>query len=187
MGAKVTVDSATLMNKALEIIEAKWLFGADPGKIKVVIHRESVIHSMVQFKDNSVIAQLSVPDMRIPIQYALTYPDRIESPVKALNLADIKSLTFAEPDEKKFPFLKLAYQVLEKGGVYPAVMSSSNEVAVGGFLKKQLNITQIYEIVVDTLSSVRNRKMKTIEDVKDADRWAREYASELLKKKRGSR
>ncbi len=187
MGAKVTVDSATLMNKALEIIEARWLFGADSGKIKVVIHRESIIHSMVQFKDNSVIAQLSVPDMRIPIQYALTYPDRIESPVKTLNLADIKSLTFAEPDEKKFPFLKLAYQVLEKGGVYPAVMSSANEVAVDGFLKKQLNITQIYEIVVNTLSSARNRKMKTIEDVEDTGRWAREYASELLKKKRGNR
>ncbi|MBN2189806.1 MAG: 1-deoxy-D-xylulose-5-phosphate reductoisomerase, partial [Candidatus Aureabacteria bacterium] len=141
MGAKITVDSATLMNKALEIIEAKWLFALAPEKIKVLIHPESIIHSMVEFRDNSVIAQLSVPDMRIPIQYALTYPDRIESPAGALDLTDIKRLTFVNPDRKKFPFLRLVYHVLEKGGIYPAVMSSSNEVAVEGFLKKQLDIT----------------------------------------------
>ncbi|MDD5644313.1 MAG: 1-deoxy-D-xylulose-5-phosphate reductoisomerase [bacterium] len=187
MGAKITVDSATLMNKALEIIEAKWLFGVDSKKIKVLIHPESIIHSMVEFKDNSVTAQLSVPDMRIPIQYALSYPVRIESPAGNLNLSHIKNLSFFRPDTAKFPFLKMAYSVLEKGGVYPAVMSSANEVAVDGFLKKRLNITQIYEIVVNTLSSARNRKMKTIEDVEDTDRWAREYASELLKKKRGIR
>ncbi|MBI4586481.1 MAG: 1-deoxy-D-xylulose-5-phosphate reductoisomerase [Planctomycetes bacterium] len=174
MGAKITIDSATLMNKALEIIEAHWLFQLPPQKIKVVIHPQSVIHSLVEFVDGSTICQLGPPDMKIPIQYALTYPQRREMPPSHFSLADIGQLTFEPPDEARFPSLRLAYRVLEDGGTASSVFNAANEAAVDLFLKEKLAFLRIFDIVEEVLGAHRVIGSPSLEDLFDADRWARE-------------
>lgn len=180
MGAKITVDSATLMNKGFEVIEAMHLFGVPACQIDVLVHRESIIHSMVEYIDNSVIAQMSAPDMRFCIQYALSYPDRMNSVSPALDLATVGSLTFGRPDTDTFSLLKLAFYAAEKGGAVPAVLNAANEVAVDKFLKGQISfpkITKIVTNVVDKMST--SQSLHSLEDILAADRDAREYASQL--------
>lgn len=183
MGAKVTIDSATLMNKALEVIEAKWLFDVPSHMIDVVIHPESIVHSFVEFVDRSTIAQMSIPDMRIPIQYALTYPERVANHVRHLDMARIGKLTFEKPDMKKFPVLKLVYEVLNKGGVLPAVMSSSNEVAVNSYLKGRIKLTDIFKVVSRAVKARKDIKAKCIDDIFKADKWAVNYSEDLINRK----
>lgn len=173
MGAKITIDSATLMNKGLEIIEAKWLFDVDFDDIEVVVHRESIIHSMVEFCDKSVIAQLSLPSMKHPIQYAFTYPERLPSPDKSVSFADIASLTFAKPDEETFRCLALAKKAGRMGGIMPTVLNAANEVAVGAFLCDKIGFLEIGEYVESVLSKYENKLNFTIEDIIEIDRSVR--------------
>lgn len=160
MGAKITIDSATMMNKGLEVIEASWLFNMPEDQIDVLIHRESIIHSMIQLKDNAVIAQLGTADMRIPIQYALTYPQRLPSPVKELDLSDIAKLTFAKPDNDTFQCLDICRKALRKGGLYPAVANAANEAAVELFLKQKISFGDISEIVGNTVEKFRGSEQE---------------------------
>ncbi|MBQ7199623.1 MAG: 1-deoxy-D-xylulose-5-phosphate reductoisomerase [Selenomonadaceae bacterium] len=153
MGKKITVDSASLVNKGLEVIEAHWLYGIDYDKIQVVVHPQSIIHSMVEFRDGSIIAQLAEPDMRLPIQYALTYPRRLQAPINRLNFWQMKDLTFEEPDLKTFRGLKLAYEVGKIGGTLPCVFNAANEVAVNAFLRGQIKFLQIYDVIENALES----------------------------------
>lgn len=170
MGAKITIDSATMMNKGLEVIEASWLFDVPDEKIEVLIHRESIVHSMIQLNDNSVIAQLGVPDMRIPIQYALTYPKRYESPVKELDLAEIAQLTFAKPDEDTFECLSLCRKALRLGGLYPAAANAANEAAVQLFLEGKISFLQIPELVKKAVSDFSgNKTYFSLDDVLETD------------------
>jgi 1-deoxy-D-xylulose-5-phosphate reductoisomerase len=180
MGAKITIDSATLMNKALEVIEARWLFDLPPEKIRVVIHPQSIIHSLVEFHDGSLICQLGPPDMRIPIQYALTYPERRPLPLQRLRLEEVSALTFQAPDPERFPALRLAYEVLEAGGTAPAVFNASNEVAVSAFLDGRITFMGITESVekavrahAETASPGAARQDPGLEDILAADAWAR--------------
>ncbi len=177
MGPKITIDSATLMNKGLEVIEAHYLFNAPFEKIDIVIHPESIIHSMVEFIDGSVLAQLGTTDMRIPIQYALTYPDRADSPVNRLDLAQIGRLHFEKPDREKFPCVDLAYEAGKKGGTYPAVLNAANEVAVSRFLNDEIPFTQIPKIISRTLRKYRPLTNGTLDGILKADLWARQEAS----------
>ena len=177
MGEKITIDSATLMNKGLELIEARWLFRSPPEKIEVVIHPQSIIHSLVEFCDGSVLAQLGNPDMRCAISYALGYPERIESGVKPLSLAEVGGLTFFQPDFSKFPALRIAREVAESGGSCPAVLNAANEVAVSRFLKREIGFLEIAALVEKTLSRHRRTEVETLEDLLAADRWAREVAA----------
>ncbi len=170
MGMKISVDSSTLMNKGLEVIEAHWLYGVDYDKINVVVHPESIIHSMVEYKDNSVIAQLSNPDMKLPIQYALTYPKRIDCNIKELNLFDIGKLTFAKPDTETFTCLKLAYQAGNAGGNAGVILNTSNEVAVDLFLKGTIKYLQINEIVEKCLNDYEYMSKPTLEDIIQIDK-----------------
>jgi 1-deoxy-D-xylulose-5-phosphate reductoisomerase len=179
MGPKITIDSATLMNKGLEVIEAHFLFGVPFGKIDIIIHPESVVHSMVEFIDGSVMAQLGTTDMQIPIQYAMTYPGRADSPVSRLDLARTGSLHFEEPDRKKFPCVDLAYEAGEKGGTYPAVLNAANEVAVERFLKGGISFTRIPIIIGKTLRKWRPLTNGTLDGILRADFWARKEASHL--------
>jgi 1-deoxy-D-xylulose-5-phosphate reductoisomerase len=174
MGRKITIDSATLMNKGLEVIEAHWLFGGKP--IHVVIHRESIIHSMVEFRDNAVMAQLGAPDMAIPIQLALTWPNRLESLANPIDFTKISNLTFAEPDTNVFRCLKLARQALQAGGTMPCVLNGANETAVSLFLDGKINFPQIPKIIENTMSAYNNKTDYTLEDVFAADVWAKDYA-----------
>ncbi|MBR2916996.1 MAG: 1-deoxy-D-xylulose-5-phosphate reductoisomerase [Clostridia bacterium] len=174
MGAKITIDSATLMNKGLEIIEAKWLFGVDIDDIEVVVQRESIIHSMVEYEDLSVIAQLSLPSMKHPIQYAFTYPNRFPSPDKRLNFADLKKLTFYEPDEETFSCLRLAKEAGKTGGIMPTVLNASNEVAVEKFLKGEISFLEIGETVEKALGEYKNIENPTIDDILRIDAEVRE-------------
>ncbi len=174
MGAKITIDSATLMNKGLEVIEAKWLFGVDIDDIEVVVQRESIIHSMVEYEDLSVIAQLSLPSMKHPIQYAFTYPERLPSPDKRLHFADLKKLTFFEPDEETFSCLRLAREAGKAGGIMPTVLNASNEVAVEKFLKGEISFLQIGETVEKALSEYKNTQNPTIDDILRIDTDVRE-------------
>lgn len=153
MGKKITVDSASLVNKGLEVIEAHWLYGVDYDKIQVVVHPQSIIHSMVEFRDGSIIAQLAEPDMRLPIQYALTFPNRLPSPIKNLNFWELKNLTFEEPDLKTFRGLKLAYDAGKIGGTMPCVFNAANEVAVNAFLRGEIKFTQIYDVIENAMES----------------------------------
>ena len=153
MGKKITVDSASLVNKGLEVIEAHWLYGIDYDKIQVVVHPQSIVHSMVEFRDGSIIAQLAEPDMRLPIQYALTYPRRLQSPINRLNFWQMKDLTFEEPDLKTFRGLKLAYEVGKIGGTMPCVFNAANEVAVNAFLRGEIKFLQIYDVIENALES----------------------------------
>jgi len=176
MGKKVTVDSATLMNKGLEIMEAHWLFGTPIDRIKVVIHPESIVHSMVEFIDGSVIAQMSVPDMRFAIQYALLYPERADGELPGLNLADTGSLTFSDPDPERFPCLKLAREAAETGGTMPAVLNAANEVAVEKFLNGGIPFSGIWKTVGEVMKKHNTVSNADYEEIIKADRWARETA-----------
>ena len=176
MGPKITIDSATLMNKGLEVIEAHYLFNAPFEKIDIVIHPESIIHSMVEYIDGSVLAQLGTTDMQIPIQYALTYPSRGNSPVNRLDLAQVGELHFEKPDRHKFPCVNLAYEAGKKGGTYPAVLNAANEVAVRRFLDKEISFTDIPKIIDKTLHHYRPLTNGTLDGILWADRWARAMA-----------
>ena len=180
MGQKISVDSATMMNKGLEVIEAHWLFNAAPEKIQVVIHPQSVIHSMVEYVDGSVLAQLGNPDMRTPIAHALGLPDRIETGVAPLDMFKIGRLDFEEPDFKRFPCLGLAYQALAAGGSTPAILNAANEVAVESFLKRRMPFTAIPVMIEQVMQSVSRKDIASLEDVLEADREARETAHDWL-------
>jgi 1-deoxy-D-xylulose-5-phosphate reductoisomerase len=180
MGQKITIDSATMMNKGLEIIEARWLFDMPSHCIDVVIHPQSIIHSMVEYIDGCVMAQLGVPDMKAPIAYALTYPDRVETGVKPLDLTAAGSLTFFKPDHNRFPSLKLAYRSLLDGESMPAVMNAANEVAVEAFLSGKIMFTEIVELIERTMDLHQPHNLNSIEEVLRADKWGREKSRELL-------
>ena len=180
MGRKISVDSATMMNKGLEIIEASWLFNADESRIEVVIHPESVIHSLVEYVDGSLLAQLGNPDMRTPIAFALGFPDRIDAGVAGLDLAVLGQLNFLAPDTAKFPCLELARAALRAGGSAPAVLNAANEIAVDAFLASQLGFNRIPELIEHALGTVSNAPLNGIEDVFAADLIARECAQEWL-------
>lgn len=183
MGAKVTIDSASMMNKGFEMIEAHWLFDCPASKIDVVVHPQSVVHSMVEFEDGSVMAQLALPDMHLPIQYALAYPDRLPS-VRAgrLNLADYGSLTFEAPDTNRFPLLALAYDALERGGNAPCVLNAANEVAVETFLRGEISFTLMPDLVAHTLHSVAHSPQVSLDILAQSDDEARRVARALLPK-----
>ena len=180
MGRKISVDSATMMNKGLEVIEAHWLFGASAEQIEVVIHPQSVIHSMVAYADGSVLAQLGNPDMRTPIAHALAYPERIDSGVDAIDLARIGQLDFRKPDTVRFPCLQLAFDVLHAGGCAPAVLNAANEIAVQAFLDGQIGFSKISKVIAETLSRVPSASVDTLESLLDQDARAREHARTLL-------
>jgi len=179
MGAKITIDSATMMNKGLEVIEARWLFDVMPEDIEVYIHRQSIVHSMVEFCDNSVIAQLGIPDMKLPIVYAMQYPDRSIPVNKRLNLFDVHTLTFDKPDTETFECLSIAYDALSQGGTMPAVMNAANEVAVAHFLDGRVEFLQIPEIIKKTMDAHKPAMNFDLDDVLKADKWAREFSEEL--------
>jgi 1-deoxy-D-xylulose-5-phosphate reductoisomerase len=176
MGRKITIDSATLFNKALEMIEARWLFDIEMARVAVVVHPQSVVHSMVEFVDGCMLAQLSTPDMCLPIQYALTYPERATSDRVQTNLAKLGSLTFEEPDVERFPALDLARRAGEIGGTLPAVLNAANEVAVEAFVNRKLNFPQITETVRRTMDAHKVVAHPTLEQILDADAWARREA-----------
>lgn len=180
MGAKITIDSATMMNKGLEIIEAARLFDVSSDDIDVVVHRESIIHSLIEYNDNSVIAQLGVPDMRIPIQYAITYPERYPSPVQELNLAQIGKLTFFDPDYETFACLSACKRALAMGGVATAIANGANEEANMLFRQGKIKFLEIGELVTGAIDSVPNVTPKTVEDVLDADALARQYVKDRI-------
>ena len=169
MGAKITVDSATLMNKGLEVIEARWLFDVEPARVHVVVHPQSIVHSMVEYVDGSVIAQLGVADMGIPILYALTYPGRLPAPADRLDLTRVGALSFEEPDTGRFPCLALAREALEAGDCAPAILNAATEVAVAAFLAGQLRFTQIPELIAEALGHVPNRPLSSIDTCVDID------------------
>lgn len=181
MGAKVTIDSASMMNKGLEMIEARWLFDVDPDKIQMVIHPQSIIHSMVQFEDGSIIGQMGVPDMRIPIQYALSYPYRIPLNVERLDLFKMGNLTFREPDREKFPCIGIAYESIRKGGNIPCIMNAANEVAVAAFLQDKIRFTQIPEVIEKTIQRCNFIASPDIEDIFESDKEGRIFANELIR------
>lgn len=174
MGQKITIDCATMMNKGFELIEAVHLFGIKPENVDVLVHRESIIHSMIEFIDNSVIAQLGVPDMRIPIQYALTYPNRYESPVKQLDLSEICTLSFFEPDVKAFGCLDICKKAIAKGGLVPTAVNAANEVAVALFLQDKIGFLDIENIAVEAYENQKKIKYNSVEEVIEADKAARE-------------
>ena len=182
MGRKITIDSATLMNKGLEVIEAHWLFGVAPDAIDVVIHPQSVVHSMVEFVDGSILAQLGVTDMRLPIQYAFSYPERWASPLPRLDLAACGRLDFHLPDHDSFPGLRLAYRALRAGDGLPVVLNAANEVAVEAFLAGRLRFTAIPAVIEQTMNAHRPAPVDTLEAVRTLDRWARGYSQELLRR-----
>lgn len=182
MGHKVTIDSATMMNKGLEIIEAHWLFNVPVESIDVLIHRESIIHSMIEYRDNSIIAQLGVPDMRLPIQYAITYPKRINSPVKELDLSDICNLSFFKPDLENFKCLRLAIESIKEGGLYPTSMNAANEEAVNAFLREEISFLDIADLVEEAMNSCNNKFDCSIEDILEEYRKSRQYVLKRLKR-----
>ena len=182
MGKKITVDSATLMNKGFEVIEAAHLFGVTADRIRVLVHRESILHSAVEYIDNTVIGELSVPDMRMCVQYAVDYPERCESVADELDLVGLGSLTFREPDTEAFPLLALAFSAMAEGGAVPAVLNAADEVAVGAFLERRLSFVGIYDVVGETVARMSGRRADTVEELILADREARRIASELIAK-----
>jgi 1-deoxy-D-xylulose-5-phosphate reductoisomerase len=178
MGRKITIDSATLMNKGLEVIEAHWLFGVRPDQIDVVIHPQSVVHSMIELVDGSVIAQLGVTDMRLPIQYAFSYPERWAQPLAALDLVRAGRLEFDAPDTLAFPCLRLAYRALEAGGSVPVVLNAANEIAVAQFLEGRIGFSAIPRVIEATINGHRPVEVTTIAAIRDVDAWARAHAQE---------
>ena len=184
MGAKITIDSATLMNKGFEVIEAVHLFGVDPDKIKVLVHRESIMHSAVEYIDNSIIAQMSVPDMRHCVQYALTHPARTEANIESLDFTKLGSMTFAKPDTDTFVLLALAKEAIRRGGAYPAIINAANEVAVAAFLAGKLSFTGIFDVVTDTFEAISDaRHIWSVDDIFAFDGAARSLANEFLEKR----
>ncbi len=183
MGAKITIDSASLMNKGLEVIEAKWLFGLKTEQIEVVVHPQSIVHSLVQFEDGSIKAQLGLPDMRIPIQFALSYPDRLKSNFERFNFANYPQLTFEQPDLKTFRNLQLAFDALAAGGNAPCVLNAANEIAVAAFLNKQVGFLEMSDLIEETLTRSEFIARPQLEDYIDTDRKAREFTENLLKSK----
>jgi 1-deoxy-D-xylulose-5-phosphate reductoisomerase len=183
MGRKITVDSATLMNKGLEVIEARWLFGMTAREIDVVIHPQSIVHSMVELRDGSVIAQLSVADMRLPIQYAFSYPDRWEGPAAPLDVSRLGTLEFLPPDLQRFPCLQLAYDALKQGGAWPIVLNAANEVAVEQFLSGRLRFPGIPAVIEAALnaSDRDSTAPATLDDVRAVDAWARAFSLETIR------
>ena len=182
MGAKITIDSASLMNKGLEVIEAKWLFGLEYDQIDVIIHPQSIIHSLVQFEDGSLKAQLGLPDMKLPIQYALTYPQRFENNFKRFSFLDYPNLTFEQPDMEVFRNLKLAFQALEAGGNAACVLNGANEVVVDAFLNDQVGFLQMSEIIEETLCQVKSQKTLSLEDYLQFDLESRTVARSLIER-----
>jgi len=180
MGRKITIDSATMMNKGLEVVEARWEFDMDPGRIDVVIHPQSVVHSMVRYQDGSIIAQLGVPDMRIPIAYALTYPHRLKGGWKPLDLTQHGELNFLPVDSKRFPALRLAYAALREGGTMSAVLNAANEIAVAAFLERKIGFRDIHRIIDKTMQAHVSKRPKEVDEILEVDRWARQTASSLI-------
>lgn len=181
MGAKITIDSATLMNKGLEVIEAKWLFGVDVSDIEVYVHRQSIVHSMVEFCDGSVIAQMGVPDMRLPIQYAINYPKRYKRISERMNLFDIRTLTFEHADAETFRCLALAYKAIKQGGIIPTAMNAANEIAVSAFLEGKIKFTDIARVVEETMNKTKNLPA-TLKSVLETDALSRMYALEITER-----
>ena len=177
MGSKITIDSATLMNKGLEVIEAHWLFGLSPERIEVIVHPQSIIHSMVEFVDGSIKAQLGIPDMKLPIQYALTYPERPPSTFKRVDFSDLGRLTFQNPDYERFPCLSLAYRVLREGGTAPAILNAANEAAVQLFLEERIPFTAIPEMITEALDGIPREDHLTLDTILRADRDARAFVA----------
>ncbi len=182
MGAKVTIDSASMMNKGFEAIEAKWLFGLKPSQIEVLVHPQSIVHSMVQFTDGCIKAQLGVPDMRLPIQYALTYPDRIVSSFERVDFSRYSNLTFEKPDPVTFRNLGLAFEAMEKGGNIPCILNAANEIAVDAFLKEKVSFTRMPEIIEETISRVCFIQKPDLQDYIETDREGRKIAVDIIEK-----
>ena len=180
MGAKISIDSASLMNKGLEMIEAKWLFDLKPSQIEVVIHPQSIIHSMVQFKDNSIKAQMGLPDMKLPIQYALSYPHRIENDFPRFNFSKSATLSFDPPDIKTFRNLGLAITALNQGGNMPCILNAANELAVYGFLKNRLGFLDMTEVIERTMANMPFIENPTLEEYFESDGEARNFAASLI-------
>jgi 1-deoxy-D-xylulose-5-phosphate reductoisomerase len=181
MGAKITIDSATLMNKGFEMIEAKWLFGLTTEQIQIVVHPQSIIHSMVQFRDSSIKAQMGLPDMRLPIQYALTYPNRIHSDLERFDFSKHPVLSFEEPDKNKFRCLELAYRAVQKGGNMPCILNAANEVVVAGFLKDKISFPAMSEIIEQTMEEVSFVASPDLDDYIQTDAEARRRAEGKIK------
>ncbi len=180
MGRKISIDSATLMNKGLEVIEARWLFDVDLNKIEVLVHPQSIVHSLVEFVDGSVVAQLGIPDMRVPISYALSYPYRLDTGLSRLNLTECSNLSFLKPDTNRFPALQTAYEACRMGGCLPTVMNAANEVAVAAFLDGKLKFPEISRVVAETLTRMDFMEDKDIETILEADGIARHLSAEIL-------
>lgn len=183
MGKKVTVDSATLMNKGLELIEALWLFGFEPSQLEILIHPQSVVHSLVEMRDGSILAQISPTDMKIPIQYALTYPHRENSLLPSLDLSKLRVLEFYEVDEERFPLIKLARRALREGGSFPVALNAANEMAVTAFLKQEIKFSDISDLVRKVVEDHQKRKVRSLDDIFDVDRETREKTWNLLKQR----
>jgi 1-deoxy-D-xylulose-5-phosphate reductoisomerase len=181
MGKKITVDSATLMNKGLELIEACWLFNKKPSDVEIIVHKQSIIHSLVEFNDNSVMAQLGCPDMKIPIQYSLTYPERLDCDVKRLSLTDVATLTFEKPDPETFICLKACYEAIERGGLYPTIVNGANEKAVELFLEEKISFINIGEVVYKALEIQLDNNKISVENIAKADLKAREFVLDYFK------
>lgn len=179
MGNKITIDSATLMNKGLEVMEAKWLFGVDVDQIEVLVHPQSMVHSAVEFEDGAIMAQMGEPDMRVPIQYALTYPKRVKNPFPRVDFEKRNSLTFEKPDMETFKCLSLAYRALKTGGTLPAVLNGANEVAVARFLKGEIGFLEIPELIEQVMDAYTVKQEYTLEDLLEADAWAKAYAAKV--------
>ncbi len=186
MGRKITIDSATLMNKGLEVIEARWLFDISPDRIKVLVHPQSIIHSMVEYVDGAVVAQLGMPDMKGPIAYALSYPERLPEVSPPLDLASVGTLTFEEPDLQRFPCLAYAFDALQSGGSLPAVLSAANEVAVNYFLEEKIAYADIAQVIRETMEAHSPVAITTVEDALKADLWARQEAEKIIEAMRNS-
>ena len=182
MGQKISVDSATMMNKGLEVIEAHWLFNARPDQIEVVVHPQSIIHSMVQYEDGSVLAQLGNPDMRTPIAHALAWPDRMDSGVAPLDIFSMATMGFYPPDMKRFPCLRLAFEAIETGGTMPAVLNAANEVAVAAFLEQKIAFTRIPEIIERTMHQLPVQHASGLEELLGIDSEARKLAEQSLQR-----
>lgn len=183
MGAKITIDSASLMNKGLEVIEAKWLFGLKTEQIEVVVHPQSIIHSLVQFEDGSIKAQLGLPDMRIPIQFALSFPDRLKSDFERFDFTNYPQLTFEQPDLKTFRNLQLAFDALAKGGNAPCILNAANEIAVSAFLNKEVGFLEMSDLIEEALGKATFIQYPSLEDYIGTDEEARTITTQLIKRK----